>query len=188
MLNENEKNEPTGRKIYKLEDEELYDSNGNPLDLPEDYYEDEGFEQKDKIFGNSYNTGDLDFKSLPDIKAHSNYSASHLGHVYNSEEYNTRLRLEKLCGEVFEKSQWTSLPRDKNFPKDLMPYVFNELFTALDKDGESVIDIVLTIAEFMGGSYDKIYWAMGFRVKERLVAECNFKFGSLNKNKKNRLF
>lgn len=169
-----------------LGDDELYDSSGNPLDLPEEFFNKR--DRPDKIFGNAFNTGDLDFKSMPDIKAQQDYSESHLGHVYDAEHYNNRLRLEQLCGQAFDRSQWSETNRDKQFPKEIMPYVFNELFEQLDGQGDSVMDIVITIAEFMGGSYEKIYWAMGHNVKARLVQECNQQYGRLAGAKIDRLF
>jgi len=174
-------------KKYKFDEEELYDSNGNEINY-HDEDEDESQSVQDKIFGNAFNSGETDFKELPDIKAESDFAARHLAHVYDSEEYHMQLKLSKMCAEAFADSQWATLPADKKFPKELMPYIFNDLFKALDVDGHSVFDIFIAIGEFMDGAYDKVYAAAGFKVKSRLIAECNQRFGSLDNKDMNRLF
>lgn len=170
---------------YRFDDEELYDSNGNPIDYQDS---DETNVGHDKIFGNAFNSGETDFRELPDIKAETDFASKHLSHVYDSEEYNMQLKLSKMCAEAFENSQWATLPADKKFPKELMPYIFNDLFNALDVDGHSVFDIFIAIGEFMDGAYDKVYAAAGFKVKARLIAECNQKFGSLDNKDMKRLY
>lgn len=182
-LLEREEEEETFDEFAELDEEDRYDSNGN-LNYPIKNKEGE----KDKIFNNAYNTGGTSFRGLPDIKADSEYAGRHLGHVYNAEEYVIRNTLSEMCSDAFDESQWAELPLDKKFSKDLMPYIFNDLFNALDKDGYSVVDIFIAIAEFMDVSYEKVYWATGMKVKERLIAECNVKFGSLDRKDINRLF
>ncbi len=145
-------------------------------------------DERDKIFGNSFNTGDLDFGELPDIRVDGAYADSNLDDVYDAEKYNMRLQLAQDCEAAFQASQWATLPRDKNFPKDLRPYIFNDLFTALDKDGQSASEIFIAIAEFMNTSYENVYDAAGFEVKKRLIAELNAEYGSLTKKKRKRLF
>ncbi len=178
-----EDEEGTFDEFDVLDEEDRYDSNGN-LNYPVKNRDGE----KDKIFNNAYNAGDTSFRGLPDIKADGEYAGRHLGHVYNTEEYVVRNKLSEMCSDAFDESQWAELPLDKKFSKDLMPYIFNDLFNALDKDGYSVVDIFIAIAEFMDVSYEKVYWATGMKVKERLIAECNVKFGSLDRKDISRLF
>lgn len=170
-----------------LDEEDKYDSNGNEIIL-EDYDEIEDDPMKDKIFGNAYNSGETGYHDLPDIKAEGDYAGRHLGHVYDSEEYNIQMKLSDMCSSAFDESQWAGLPLSKKFSKELMPYIFQDLFKVLDVDGHSVVDCFIAIAEFMDVSYEKVYWSAGNEVQKRLIAECNAKHGSLDKKNINRLF
>ena len=171
---------------YDFDEEDRYDSNGNLIILED--YEDEDDRDKDKIFGNAYNAGETGYQDLPDIKAEGDYAGRHLGHVYDSEDYNMRMKLSQMCSDAFDESQWAGLPLSKKFSKELMPYIFQDLFKVLDVDGHSVVDCFIAIAEFMDVSYEKVYWSAGNEVQKRLIAECNTKFGSLDKKDINRLF
>ncbi len=181
-----EEEKPKGPPKWKRED--LYDSHGNLIPDDEDDEDDDPKRKRDKIFGNAYNSGDTDFQTLPDIKAESEYAHKHLSHVYETEDYNIKMSLSQECSDIFDESQWAGLPKNKKFSKELMPYIFNDLFTAMDKDGRTTMDVFIAIAEFMDVSYEKVYWAAGMKVKERLIAECNVKFGSLDSKNIDRLF
>lgn len=167
------------------DEEDYYDSNGNMMIQREQSEEEQ---KRDKIFGNAFNTGDTQFHDLPDIKADDHYADDNLDHVYDAEAYNMRTKLSKMCSDAFDASQWSGLPLSKKFSKELMPYIFQDLFKILDVDGHSAMDCFIAIAEFMDVSYEKVYWSAGMKVKERLIAECNAKFGSLDKKNINRLF
>lgn len=170
-------------------DEIYYDCHGNPIDMgPSGDETPEEKKKRDKIFGNDYNSGETGYHDLPDIKADDAWADKYLDHVYEAEDYHVKMSLTEKCNDAFNESQWAELPPEKKFPKDLMPYIFNDLFTALDGQGYAVIDMFTAIAEFMGGSYEKVYWAAGVKVKERLIAECNHRFGSLDNKDINRLF
>lgn len=172
---------------YEMDPEDRYDSNGNEIIL-DDYDDDLDEVKRDKIFGNAYNSGETGYHDLPDIKAEVDYAGRHLGHVYDSEEYNMNMKLSQMCSDAFDKSQWAGLPLNKKFSKELMPYIFQDLFKVLDVDGHSVMECFIAIAEFMDVSYEKVYWSAGNEVQKRLIAECNAKHGSLDKKNINRLF
>lgn len=143
---------------------------------------------EDKIFNNAFNVGNTGFDELPDIRVNEEYADKHLNDVYDAEQYHVRTELTKKCEDAFIESQWNGLPRDKKFPKDLMPYIFNDLYKSLDNEGYAAIDIFIAIAEFMGVSYEKVYDSAGIKVKERLIFELNQKYGSLDKKNIDRLF
>lgn len=173
---------------YEMDEEDKYDSNGNQI-IEDDYDEDlDGKKPRDKIYGNAFNSGETGYHDLPDIRAEGDYAGRNLGHVYDSEAYNMRIKLSKICSDAFDESQWSGLPLNKKFSKELMPYIFQDLFKVLDVDGHSVVDCFIAIAEFMDVSYEKVYWSAGNEVQKRLITECNLKFGSLDKKDINRLF
>lgn len=145
-------------------------------------------DKKDKIFHNDYNTGNVELHSFPDVKINNDYATSYLGDVYNTDDYIDRKMLLEAVYDTFKKSQWKSLPLTKNFSKELMPFIFNDLYTALQGKGHTTTDIVICIAEFMNVSYEKIYEIAGLKVKESLIKELESRFNKLSNRKINRLF
>jgi hypothetical protein len=146
------------------------------------------FNKRDKIFHNDYNTGNVELHSFPDIKINNEYANSYLGDVYNTEDYVDRKFLQEEVYGAFKKSQWKSLPLTKKFSKELMPFIFNDLHSALDNRGFTTTDIVICIAEFMDISYEKVYEIAGLKVKESLIKELESRYNKLSKRKINRLF
>lgn len=145
-------------------------------------------DRRDKIFGNDFNTGNITSENLPNIKIETDYSSSYLDNCYDAEEYMTRKDLMKKVFDIFSNSQWKNLPLDKKFSKELMPFIFNDLYKGLADRGYPTVDIFICIAEFMDVSYEKVYEVAGIKVKEQILKELESKFKVLSKKKINRLF
>jgi len=145
-------------------------------------------DHRDKIFGNDFNTGNIQSHNLPNIKIETDFASSYLDDCYDAEEYMTRKDLMKKVFEIFKESQWNSLPLDKKFSKELMPFIFNDLYKGLADRGYPTVDIFICIAEFMDVSYEKVYEVAGIKVKEQILKELESKFKVLSKKKINRLF
>lgn len=143
---------------------------------------------QDKIFGNSFNTGNIEQQKLPDIKVRDDFASAFLGECYNSEEYHVKKELTEMVYEIFKKSQWNGLPLGKKFSKELMPYIFNDLYSGLQDQGYTSIDMFIAIAEFMDVSYEKVYESTGVKVKEQIIKEIEAKYKLLSKKRINRLF
>ena len=90
--------------------------------------------------------------------------------------------------QVFDKSQWREMPLGKRFPKEVLPYIFQELYLGLQGKGYTTVDMFIAITEFMDLPYEKVYEATGVTVKEQLIQELETKYGVLAKKKINRLF
>lgn len=149
----------------------------------------EGEERKrDKIFENNFNTGNIDSEKLPDIKIEGGYAGSNLQDCYNMEDYAEKKKLLELTVAAFNDSQWKNLPLTKKFSKELMPFIFNDLYKALDGKNFSTIDIFICIAEFMDISYERVYEIAGLKMKEKLIHELESKYKILSKKHINRLF
>ncbi len=144
--------------------------------------------KRDKIFDNDYNTGNIDSEKLPDIKIDVRYASSNLEECYNMEEYDEKKRLLELTMDVFEKSEWSYLSLTKKFPKELMPFIFNELYNGLENKGFTTIDMFVSIAEFMDITYERVYEIAGLKMKERLIHELEVKYKVLSRKKINKLF
>lgn len=142
----------------------------------------------DKIFGNDFNTGNIDPERFPDIQIEAGYADSILSDCYNMEDYNEKKNLLELTVEVFSHSQWKNLPLDKKFSKELQPFIFNDLYKGMDGKGFTIIDIFICIAEFMDISYERVYEIAGLKMKEQLINELEDKYRMLSRKKINRLF
>lgn len=144
--------------------------------------------KRDKIFENDFNTGNLKTENFPEIKIDADYSRSHLDECYNSIDYHEMKELMEMVYAAFKSSQWGNLPLNKKFSKDLMPYIFNDVFKEIDGKGYSTIDMFICIAEFMDITYEKVYEIAGLKIKERLIHELEDKYKVLSKRKTKRLF
>ncbi len=144
--------------------------------------------KRDKIFDNDFNTGNIDTDKLPDIKIDVRYASSNLEECYNMEEYDEKKRLLEMTLDVFEKSEWNYLSLTKKFPKELMPFIFNELYKGLENKGFTTIDMFVSIAEFMDITYERVYEIAGLKMKERLIHELEVKYRVLSRKKINKLF
>ena len=142
----------------------------------------------DKIFGNDFNTGNIDSEKFPDIQIEAGYAGSILDDCYNMEDYMEKKRLLDLTVETFRSSQWGNLPLDKKFSKELQPFIFNDLYKGMDGKGYTTIDIFICIAEFMDISYERVYEIAGLKMKEKLINELEDKYKMLSKKKISRLF
>lgn len=143
---------------------------------------------KDKIFGNDFNSGNIDTEKLPSIGIDPIYARSILDDCLNMDEYHEKKQLLEMTVVIFESSQWGSLPLNKKFSKELQPFIFADLFKGLDGNGYTVIDMFIAIAEFMDISYERVYEIAGLKMKERLINELEDKYRMLSKKKINRLF
>lgn len=142
----------------------------------------------DKIFGNDFNTGNIESERFPDIQIDAGYADSILDDCYNMEDYMEKKKLLEMTVEVFKLSQWGNLPLDKKFSKELQPFIFNDLYKGLDGNNFTTIDMFICIAEFMDISYERVYEIAGLKMKEQLINELEDKYKMLSRKKINRLF
>jgi hypothetical protein len=144
--------------------------------------------REDKIFGNSFNLGNVEHEDFHEVKIEQGYATSNLADCYNTEEYNQRKEIMERVVETFNKSQWNEMPLGKKFPKEVLPYIFQELYLGLAGGGYTTVDMFICISEFMDQPYERVYEAAGVAVKERLIQELELSHGTLAKKKINRLF
>lgn len=142
----------------------------------------------DKIFGNDFNTGNIESERFPDIQIEAGYADSILDDCYNMEDYMEKKKILEMTVDVFKVSQWGNLPLDKKFSKELQPFIFNDLYKGLDGNNFTTIDMFICIAEFMDISYERVYEIAGLKMKEQLINELEDKYKMLSKKKINRLF
>lgn len=142
----------------------------------------------DKIFYNDFNTGNLDTVDFSEIKVDSNFVESNMQDCYNADEYMEKKAILELTVKIFNESQWKNLSLTKKFPKELTPFIFQDLYKGLEGKGYDVIDIFICIAEFMDISYERIYEIAGLKMKEQLINAFENKYHILSNKHMNRLF
>ena len=176
----------------------LFDNGDEPLDeddnLNDDQQDDtdEEFIPKlshDKIFGNDYNTGNLDFEEYNLPKVDTFYAEDNLRECYDSYEYNRKKELEAKVDTYFIESEpGQVLGNKKKLPKQVLPQVYiaiREKFTNNDYTGS---EIFITIAEYFGINYEVLYENIPSIYREELVRELDDKYGVLKKRGVKRLF
>jgi hypothetical protein len=142
---------------------------------------------RDKIFGNNYNTGNIETEHFTEMKIEKEFSEN-MGDYFNADDYMEHMKLMNEVVEVFNKSQWKELPLTKKFSKDMMPYIFTDLFSSLHEKNFATIDVFISIAEFMDISYERVYEIANLKAKELLIKELEIKYKVLSDRKINRLF
>jgi hypothetical protein len=144
---------------------------------------------KDKIFGNDYNTGNLDFEEYNLPKVDSFYAEDNLRECYDSYEYNRKKVLEDRVDQYFTDSEiGKTVSSKKKLPKQVLPQVYvaiREKFTDRDYTGS---EIFICIAEYFGINYEVLYENIPSVYREELVREMDEKYGILKRKGVKRLF
>lgn len=184
--------------MSKLFDNEPYDDEeDDELDdefkVQEEEDDDEEFVPKpvsqDKIFGNDYNTGNLDFEEYNLPKVDTFYADDNLNECYDSYEYNRKKILEEKIDLYFSESEpGKILGNKKKLPKQVLSQVYvaiRERFTENDYTGS---EIFTGIAEYFSINYEVFYENLPSIYREELVRELDEKYGVLKKKGVKRLF
>ena len=176
------------------DEEELSESTDDTNQLVPDDEDDEEFVPQiklshDKIFGNDYNTGNLDFEefSLPQVD--SFYAEENLRECYDAYEYNRKKELEEKVDEYFTESEpGKMLGTKKKLPKQVLPQVYIAIREQFTKNDYTDSEIFTTIADYFGINYEVLYENIPSIYREELVKELDEKYGILKKKGVKRLF
>jgi hypothetical protein len=104
------------------------------------------------------------------------------------EDYRHLLALNKLVYEMFHKSRWSALGPNKKMPKDLIPYVFQDLLEEMETTEFTMVEKFVSICDFMNVGYLKAYELIHMKYKEIIVNEMDQKFGIVSKKKIKKIF
>lgn len=177
----------------------LFDEDENELDdnLPlekNDEDDDEEYVQPklghDKIFGNDYNTGNLDFEEYANLpKVDVFYAEENLKECYDSYEYNRKKELETKVDLFFIESEpGKTLYNKKKLPKQVLPQVYVAIRKRFDNNDYTGAEIFTTIADYFGINYEVLYENIPSVFREELVRELDEKYEVLKKKGVRRLF
>lgn len=104
------------------------------------------------------------------------------------ESYRHLMSLNKLVYDIFHRSRWSALGPNKKMPKDLIPYVFQDLLEEMEKTEFTMVEKFVSICDFMNVNYAKAYELVHMKYKEIIVNEMDQKFGIISKKKIKKIF
>ena len=108
--------------------------------------------------------------------------------AHDDEDYIHLTALNDLVYEVFHKSRWCALGPNKKIPKDLIPFVFQDLLESMEQTEFSMVEKFVSICDFMNVGYLKAYELIHMKYKETIVNEMDQKFGIVSKKKIKKIF
>ena len=147
---------------------------------------------KDKIMGNSFNTGEQAYENFGGtMKIHESVFSLYEDQLgENIIEHRTLKMLDAELYEIFEQSpyfeKYKKPKRADGNDRIKMYYYFKERL--LEKKKYSNTEIFIAFAEFFQVNYDQLYSEVSVLDKENLLKELNQKYGLEHKIKTKKLF
>lgn len=142
----------------------------------------------DKIFGNDYNTGNIEFEFFGKIKIKDDGDFS--GSKFMDYSYQSWVvkELQEELHEIFINSDFREkYSKIKKVPKNEMVRIYYHFADNLTKDKYSAKQVFIEIAEFMRMNYKDMYHQLLPVDKQRIVQELDAEYNAINKKQK-RLF
>ena len=145
--------------------------------------------KEDKIFGNDYNTGNLDFEFFGTIKVQDDFDTSSSEFQDNSftgwEKQQLREELYAIFEEAYFRDKYAKI---KKVPKNEMVKIYYHFADNLTRGKYTTVQVFTEIAEFMKMNYKDMFHQLLPVDKQNIVQELQEEFNVLNKKKQKRLF
>jgi hypothetical protein len=106
----------------------------------------------------------------------------------DDEDYLHISALNDLVYEIFHKSRWCALGPNKKIPKDLIPFLFQDLLEEMETTEFTMVEKFVSICDFMNVGYLKAYELIHMKYKEIIVNEMDQKFGIVSRKKIKKIF
>ncbi len=130
--------------------------------------------------------GDLSDYYMSD--SYEDYKSLRSSVDYNDEEYRHASALNEKIYQVFHESRWCALGPNKKIPKDLIPFIFQEMFEATQETDFTMVEKFVAVCDFVNVSYQKAYDLIHMKYREEIVNEMDKKYGILSKRKIKKIF
>lgn len=165
----------------EFEDDNNFDDDGN---------DESTLENKDKIFGNSYNTGNIDFEILGKIKVHDDYDYFNPDFSDNSFETFGKDELQQNLYELFEQSPYfEKYSKIKRVPKNDMVKIYYYFAEPLRKrDKYTLVEIFIEICGFMNLNFKEMFYLLLPLDKQLIIKELDDTYDVLKRKKIKKLF
>lgn len=144
----------------------------------------------DKIFGNSFNSGETDFEVFGKLKIQDSFNTFDTEFTDNSYETYERGELQKEIYDMFIESEfYEKYKRIKQVPKSDMKKIYYYFAEPVrNRNRYTMVEIFTEIANFMNLNYKEMFHNLLPLDKQLLIEELDCSFGVLKKKKIKRLF
>jgi len=139
--------------------------------------------KEDKIFGNKFNTGEVEYEAFPKIRIDTPENLDIL------EDYNA-MEMQKELLRIFEGAPfYANYTTNRKIPKGESCEIFYhfEKELKLTKDLRTM-EIFLLVADFMEMKYETLYKEISVKHKESILKDMDEEFGIFKKKNIHRLF
>jgi len=139
--------------------------------------------KEDKIFGNKFNTGEVEYEPFPKIRIDTPENLDIL------EDYNA-LEMQKELLRIFQSAPfYESYVTNRKIPKGESCKIFYHFETELKitKDIRTM-EVFLLVADFMEMKYETLYKEISIKHKEAILKDMDEEYGIFKKKNIHRLF
>jgi hypothetical protein len=145
---------------------------------------------KDKIFGNTFNTGDIEFEVLGKIKVQDEYNYFSPEFTDNSHESFGKIEIQKELYNLFENSIYFSkYSKIKRVPKNDMGKIYYYFAEPLHKKKKYThVEIFTEVCGFMNLNFKEMFHLLSPIEKQLIIKELDDSFDILKRKKIKRLF
>ena len=139
--------------------------------------------KKDKIFGNDYNTGNIEFEFFGKIKVSDSVDTGTDSRFHdNSYSSWEKQQLREELYQIFEESSFREkYSKIKKVPKSEMVKIYYHFSDKLTEGKYSAVQIFTEIAEFMKMNYKDMFHQLLPVDKQRIIQELNDEYNVLDK-------
>ena len=116
------------------------------------------------------------------------YNSLKISKDINDEDYIHLAELNELVYTIFHHSRWCALGPNKKIPKDLIPFLFQDILEEMGNSEFTMVEKFVSICDFMNVGYLKAYELIHMKYKELIVNEMDQKFGIVSKKKIRKIF
>jgi hypothetical protein len=145
--------------------------------------------REDKIFGNDFNSGNIEFEFFGKIKVKDEFDTT--GPEFTDNSFTTweKQQLQEELYEIFEKSDFRQkYAKIKKVPKNEMVKIYYHFAEGITKEKYTGVQIFLEIAGFMNMNFKDMFHQLLPVDKQRIVQELDEDYHVLRKRNIKKLF
>lgn len=147
--------------------------------------------KRDKIFGNDYNMGNVEFEFFGKIKVKDEYSPTADDSRFHDNSFAgwEKQQLREDLYAIFEESPFKDkYAKIKKVPKSEMVKIYYHFADNLKEGKYAAVHIFTEIAEFMKMNYKDMFHQLLPVDKQKIIQELNDEYQVLDKRNIKRLF
>ena len=145
--------------------------------------------KEDKIFGNDFNSGNLDFEFFGTIKVKEEFDTTGPEFTDNAHTSWEKMQLQEELYDIFEESDFRQkYAKIKKVPKNEMVKIYYHFANNISKGKYTGVQIFLEIAGFMNMNFKDMFHQLLPVDKQTIVQELDDEYHVLKKRNVKRLF